>query len=90
MKWESVWERVLTWQDIWNMKEHLIKFLFSIFSVLPTPSNLHTWGLSESHSCTLCERPANLELVLSSCRLSLVDVKFQWRHDKFYLSWLLG
>lgn len=30
----------------------------------------------------LCGRPANLEHVLSSCRSSLVNGKFWWRHDQ--------
>lgn len=39
MRWERVWEKVLTWQDIWTMEEHRIKFLLcSMFarSYLPT------------------------------------------------------
>ncbi|KAK0147667.1 hypothetical protein N1851_012857 [Merluccius polli] len=61
-RWDSVQERALTWQNIWSMEGHWIKFL------LP--------------SCTLCGRPANLEHVLSSCRSSLADGKFWWRHDQ--------
>ncbi|KAK0136623.1 hypothetical protein N1851_027196 [Merluccius polli] len=74
--WENMRERALTWQEIWRMEGHRIKFLLcSVYDVLPTPSNLHTWGLAESPSCTLCVRPANLEHVLSSCRSSLADGK---------------
>lgn len=81
-KWEIVRERALTWQDIWSMEAHRIKFLLcSVYDVLPTPSNLHTWGLPESPSCMLCGSPANLEHILSSCRSSLADGKFRWRHD---------
>ncbi|XP_061884963.1 uncharacterized protein LOC133635730 [Entelurus aequoreus] len=36
----------------------------------------------ESPSCTLCGKIANLEHVLSSCRSSLADFKFRWRHDQ--------
>ena len=82
-RWESVRERALTWQDIWKMEGHRIKFLLcSVYDVLPTPSNLHTWGLVESPSCKLCGRIANLEHVLSSCRSNLADGKFRWRHDQ--------
>ena len=82
-RWEGVRERALTWQDIWSMEEHRVKFLLcSVYDVLPTPSNLHTWGLAESPSCMLCGKPANLEHVLSSCQSSLADGKLRWRHDK--------
>ena len=54
----------------------------STYDVLPTPSNLHTWGLVESPSCKLCGKTANLEHVLSSCHSSLADGKFRWRHDQ--------
>lgn len=82
-KWEGVRGRALTWQDIWSMEGHRVKFLMcSVYDVLPTPSNLHTWGLAESPNCKLCGKTANLEHVLSSCRLGLADGKFRWRHDK--------
>lgn len=82
-RWEGVQERTLTWQDIWNMEGYRVKFLLSsVYDVLPTPSNLHIWGLAESPGCTLCGKPANLEHVLSSCRSNLADGKFRWRHDQ--------
>ncbi|KAK0149843.1 hypothetical protein N1851_009393 [Merluccius polli] len=62
------------------MEGHRIKFLLcSVYDVLPTPSNLHTWGLAENPSCG---RPANFEHNLSSCRSSLADGKFRWRRDQ--------
>ena len=82
-RWESARERALTWQDIWSMEGHRIKFLLcSVYDVLPTPSNLHTWGMVESPSCKLCGRTANLEHILSSCHSSLADGKFRWCHDQ--------
>ncbi|KAK0143476.1 hypothetical protein N1851_018388 [Merluccius polli] len=66
-----------------ELEGHWIKFLLcSVYDVLPTLSKLHSWGLAESPSCTLCRGPANLEHVLSSCRSCLVDGKFRWRHDQ--------
>lgn len=79
-RWRSTRERALTWQDIWSMEGHRIKFLLcSVYDILPIPSNLHSWGLAESPSCPLCRRPANLEHVLSSCRSSLADGKCMTR-----------
>ena len=61
--WESMQERALTWQNIWSMEGHQIKFLLcSVYDVLPTPLNLHPCGLAESPSW-LCGRQANLEHV---------------------------
>ncbi|KAK0146717.1 hypothetical protein N1851_013925 [Merluccius polli] len=48
--WESMLEKALTWQEIWSMEGHRIKFLLcSVCDVLPTPSNLHTctWKASQ-------------------------------------------
>lgn len=81
--WGSVQGRSLGWRDIWGMEENRIKFLLcSTYDVLPTPVNLHRWGLVESPNCTLCGKPASLEHVLSSCQASLADGKFRWRHDQ--------
>ena len=66
-RWESVRERALAWQNIWSMEGHRIKFLLcSVYDVPPTPSNLHTWGLAESPSCTHCRRQARQAMRNSS------------------------
>jgi len=62
--------------------DRLSFLLKSVYDVLPSPTNLKTWGLSESPVCKLCGRPANLEHVLSSCRTALSDGRYIWRHDK--------
>lgn len=75
--------RPLGWRDMWGMEEKRIKFLLcSTYDVLPTPVNLHHWGLAESPDCMLCRKLASLEHVLSSCQASLADGKFRWRHDQ--------
>ncbi|KAJ7998421.1 hypothetical protein DPEC_G00204760 [Dallia pectoralis] len=73
-RWEGVRGRSLSWMDIWNMEGHRIKFLLSsVYDVLPTPTNLQRWKLTEDPSCALCKRPANLEHILSSCRAGLTE-----------------
>ena len=57
-------------------------FLRSVYDVLPTPTNLTMWKLSEDPSCKLCDQPANLEHVLSSCRTALKDARYTWQHDQ--------
>ena len=73
----------MTWSDIWKMEDHRIGYLLrSVYDVLPTPTNLKTWGLTDDPCCKLCGRPANLEHVLSSCSKALADGRYTWRHDK--------
>ncbi len=63
------------------------------------PSVLYLWclthttkppqlGLVENPGCTLCGKPASLELVLSSCQSSHANGKFIWRHDQILANWL--
>ncbi|KAJ8017190.1 hypothetical protein DPEC_G00015180 [Dallia pectoralis] len=82
-RWEGVRGRFLSWKDFWNMEGHRIKFLLSsVYDVLPTPTNLQRWRLTEDPSCALCKRPASLEHILSSCRAGLTEGRFRWRHDQ--------
>ena len=82
-QWDSVRGRSLSWKDIWNMEGHRIKFLLSsVYDVLPTPTNLQRWRLTEDPFCVQCRRPANLEHILSSCRVGLTEGRFRWRHDQ--------
>lgn len=40
--------------DLWQAEPHRIKFLVqAIYDVLPTSSNLHTWGLADTLGCAL-------------------------------------
>ncbi|XP_042337237.1 uncharacterized protein LOC121938012 [Plectropomus leopardus] len=59
-RWEGVRERALTWQDIWSMEGHRIKLLLcSVSDVLPSPSNLHTRGWTESPGRMPSGKPAD-------------------------------
>ena len=81
-RWESVQSRKITWTDLWKLAPHRIKFLVqAVYDVLPTPTNLMTWGKAESPNCTLCGKPGNLEHILSSCSKALADGRYRWRHD---------
>jgi hypothetical protein len=60
--------------------------LKSVYDVLPSPTNMKTWGLAENSDCKLCGRQANLEHVLSSCKTALSDGRYRWRHDKVLAS----
>lgn len=60
-RWEQVMERKITWNDLWRMDSESIKFLIkAVYDILPSPSNLHRWGLEEQTVCPLCERIGTL------------------------------
>lgn len=62
--------------------QRLSFLLKSTYDVLPSPTNLATWGLTDDPSCKLCGKPANLCHVLSACRVALTDGRYRWRHDR--------
>ena len=81
-RWEKARARKVTWNELWKMDGHKISFLLrSVYDVLPSPTNLRLWGLTEDPNCKLCNKPANLEHVLSSCRTALTDGRYTWRHN---------
>jgi hypothetical protein len=83
LRWDGARQKKLTWADVWKMESHKLSFLLkSVYDVLPSPTNLYTWGLAEDPNCKLCGRPANLEHVLSSCRTALTQGRYRWRHDR--------
>ena len=83
MKWDSCIQRKLTWSDLWSTESFRLKFLLcAVYDVLPSPTNLCVWGKVTEPFCKLCGKPANLEHVLSSCRIALTDGRYTWRHDQ--------
>ncbi|VDI68178.1 Hypothetical predicted protein [Mytilus galloprovincialis] len=68
LNWQGARSRALTWSEIWSMEGYRLSFLLrSVYDVLPSPSNLYTWGLIEDPTCTLCkDKPASLQHVLSA------------------------
>ncbi len=83
LHWEGVRAQKLTWNNIWQMEGYRLRFLLkSVYDVLPSPTNLCTWGLTEDPACKLCQKPANLQHVLSSCKVALADGRYTWRHDQ--------
>ncbi|VDI57596.1 Hypothetical predicted protein [Mytilus galloprovincialis] len=83
LNWQGARSRALTWSEIWSMEGYRLSFLLrSVYDVLPSPSNLYTWGLIEDPTCTLCkDKPASLQHVLSACPVALKDGRYTWRHD---------
>ncbi|XDV32997.1 hypothetical protein PO909_003607 [Leuciscus waleckii] len=54
----------------------------AVYDVLPSPSNLFSWGLVESPACNLCLKRGTLDHILSCCLKALGEVRSQWRHDQ--------
>ncbi|KAK0134264.1 Zinc finger BED domain-containing protein 4 [Merluccius polli] len=82
-QWENAVERKVTWAELWKAEPHRIKFLIqAVYDVLPSPSNLHTWGIAETPACPLCSKRGTLEHILSCCTRALGDGRYRWRHDQ--------
>ncbi|CAC5414709.1 unnamed protein product [Mytilus coruscus] len=83
LNWQGARSRALAWSEILSMEGYRLSFLLrSVYDVLPSPSNLYTWGLIDDPTCTLCkDKPATLQHVLSSCQVALKDGRYTWRHD---------
>ena len=51
----------LRWSDLWRSDNSHLRFkIQAVCNVLPSPSNLHTWGKSDSPACPLCEGRGSL------------------------------
>ena len=81
-KWESAIRKSVSWNELWKMEPLRIKFLLrSTYDLLPTPTNLVRWGLTQDEKCPLCSQPCHLEHVLSSCKVALSQHRYTWRHN---------
>ena len=50
-RWEQVEQRNISWTDLWKAEPYRIRFLVcSVYDVLPSPTNLRIWRLSDSPS----------------------------------------
>ncbi|XP_026079824.1 uncharacterized protein LOC113057031 [Carassius auratus] len=82
-RWEHADPRRITWAELWKAEPFRIKFLVqSVYDVLPSPANLHTWGLADTPECKLCKKRGTLEHILSSCSRALGEGRYRWRHDQ--------
>ncbi|XP_061185889.1 uncharacterized protein LOC133193994 [Saccostrea echinata] len=87
LNWENTRQVKLGWNDIWKMEPFRLQFkLKSVYDVLPSPTNLVTWGVTDDPKCALCSKSANLEHILSACSQALKDGRYTWRHDKVLAS----
>ncbi|CAC5386777.1 unnamed protein product [Mytilus coruscus] len=81
MKW-NLPERKITWAELWMEPFRISFMLRSVYDTLPSPSNLHQWGLIEELSCKLCGERGTMAHILSGCKVALTQGRYRWRHDK--------
>lgn len=82
-RWEQVMGRKISWTDLWKAEPHQIQFLIkSVYDVLPSPTNLFSWGLIDTPACLLCQKRGSLEHILSCCPKALGERRYLWRHDQ--------
>ena len=80
-KWENAKDRAVTWRNLKHMEPKKLSFLIkAVYDVLPTPVNLHAWGLTTSDRCRACEKTASLKHILTGCEYALRS--YTWKHNE--------
>ena len=63
------------------MEPKKLSFLIkAVDDVLPTPVNLHVWGLTKSDRCKACGKTVSLKHILTGCEYALRSCT--WRHNE--------
>lgn len=76
-------KRKITWSEIWRLEPFRISFLLrSVYDTLPSPTNLHRWGMREDPLCRLCGGRGTMAHILAGCKTALSQGRYRWRHDK--------
>ena len=71
-RWEQAMDRKVTLTDLRRAVPQRIKVLVqAVYHVLPSHSNLFTWGKVEYPACPQCSGRGTLEPILSSCPVAL-------------------
>ena len=82
-RWEQADSRRVTWAELWKAEPSRVKFLVqSVYDVLPSLANLHTWGLVDTPECKLCQKRGTLEHILSCCSKALGEGWYRWCHNQ--------
>ncbi|XP_068595260.1 retrovirus-related Pol polyprotein from type-1 retrotransposable element R2 [Brachionichthys hirsutus] len=85
-KWDLP-KRKITWSEIWRLEPFRISFLLrSVYDTLPSPTNLHRWGLREDPQCRLCGERGTMAHILAGCKTALSQGRYRWRHDKVLMA----
>ena len=79
----------ISWYDmIHDIPEDVLSFrLNAISKALPSPSNLHRWGVKKEGKCHLCNKQkATAAHILSNCYVALTQDRYTWRHDNVLIA----
>ena len=81
--WSNFLRNDLSWKCIWALGPNLLRFCVqSTFNTLPSPNNLLRWRISAESSCALCDvTNCTLPHILSGCKFSLNNGRWEFRHD---------
>ena len=84
-RWKNYIRRRITWLDLWKAYLSQLRFqIQAVYDLLPSPSNLHTWGKNDTPACQLCGGEGTLQHLLSGCARSLSEGRYRWRHDQVH------
>ena len=80
-KWENAKDTAVTWRGLKHVEPKKLSFLIeALYDALPTPVNLHAWGLTTSDRCKACGKTASLKHILTGCEYTLRSCT--WRHNE--------
>ena len=82
--WGENLQKPITWNDIWQMAPFRLSFLIcSTYDQLSSKNNLFKWKKESNPTCPLCnDKPQTLEHLLSSCKTTLGNRMYTWRHHR--------
>ena len=83
-EWDSLMNIDFSWKKLTHGTSNgILKFLLnSTRNTLPTPDNLHRWGVSRVEaSCKLCGGICTLRHILTGCPTALWQGWYTWRHN---------
>ncbi len=84
------WIKILKFETSTSLHSVFIHNLYSVptvlesglYDVLPSPANLHCWGMASTPACQLCQKSGTLEHILSACPKALGEGRYRWCHDQ--------
>ena len=81
-RWESVEQRCMTWNVLWQMEPLRISFPYrSTYDLSPTPANLSVRYEDKTDYCSACGKKGTLQYVLRACPTALSGGMYTWRHN---------
>ena len=66
-----------------NLYSYVVRYLSNC---LANGTNAVKWGITNSAKCLFCDENQTLQHVVSACRSSLNDGRWNWRHDSILIN----